>query len=230
MSEAIAIPQSLRDLQKQLVPEADFAEIAGSGASFLPRLQLFTANSEEVKQMKIPMATYGIVTRKADPIIQLGATVQVMPLAYRPKAMDVRVNPVVSYHKPDSSEFRAIKDEADRDSNSGKMYGPEFLMWVKDHGFAVMMFGSKTARNVAPSVRALVCKYALLSAKYISTPKTDKKQAYSWHGPEICVSSQAFQLWEDGTLEAIVTTFLNPKDSVVAEEAPEGTGAAPDER
>lgn len=204
--------------ESQFVPET-FKDIAGTGMNFLPRLQLFTSNSNEVKEMKIDLATYGLVKGK-DSLIALGKSVVLIPLAWRAKAMDVKAEPKpLAYFKQESPEFQAIVKAANADSNSGKMYGPEFLVWLSDHGYCTWFFGSKTARNVAPMLKALLPKANGHMQVAVGTAKFIDNGEYKWHGPEISPSAQSLaNLPPAETLYATMKEFLDPQDSV--EEAP----------
>jgi hypothetical protein len=213
---ALAVGTVVTALQAQSkYDDSMFGGISGSRASFFPRLQLFTSNSEQCKKGQIPVATYGIIKNK-DELITLGKTVIGVPIAWRAKAMFVKTDPPLAYHNAKSPEFQDIKRKADADSNSGNLYGPEFLLWLgKDQGFVTFFMGSKTARNEAPSLRALLpgadgrFRYANFGSQYIETKE------YSWHGPKIIASSQTLELPETAALETAVGDFLNPVDSVV---------------
>lgn len=188
----------------------DFQGIAGNRGSFLPRLQLFTASSDEVKEGKIGVAVYGVV--KGEDLIEVGKNVPVMPVAYRAKAMNLRADPPQAYHNQKSPEFQDFMRRS-ADANSGYVYGPEFLLWMGDpHGFVSMFFMSKTARNAAPDLRALLpgadgrLRVAVLSAVLI------ENDDYKWHGPKIMPSQQSLAPPPDDLLELTVKTFLTPKD------------------
>lgn len=189
----------------------EFQGVAGNRGSFLPRLQLFTASSNEVKEGKIGVAVYGVV--KGADLIEVGKNVPVIPIAYRSKAMNLKADPPQAYHNQKSPEFKDFMDRA-ADANSGYVFGPEFLLWMGDpHGFVTMFFMSKTARNSSPDLRALMptptdsrLRVALLSAKLI------ENDDYKWHGPTIMPSSQSMQLPPDDLLEMTLRTFLTPKD------------------
>ncbi len=196
----------------------DFQGVAGSRGSFLPRLQLFTASSNEVKEGKIGVAVYGVV--KGEDLIEVGKSVLVVPIAYRAKAMNLKAEPPQAYHNQKSAEFQDFMKRA-ADPNSGYVYGPEFLLWMGDpHGFVTMFFMSKTARNSSPDLRALMptpadprLRVALLSAKLI------ENDDYKWHGATIMPSSQSIPLPADDVLEMTIKTFLTPKDYDPAEVA-----------
>lgn len=204
---------------------AGLAKIGAVGLNFMPRLQLFTSNSEEVKEGKINVATYGTIKGK-DPVKPLAKEVLIVPIGWRAKAVDTRsYEKPVAFHKPDSEMFKAIRLKADTVEDSGCMYGPEYLVWLPDEKtFATYLMGTKTARNTAPAVKALLprpggsLRVGLLGAQYI---KNDK---YSWHGPTIKLSDQVVEFPAPEDILNELTAFLNPTDSVIpkSEPAPEG--------
>ena len=189
-----------------------FGGIAGSRMSFFPRLQLFTSNSEQCKQGKIGVATYGLIKGK-DELVPLGKNVIAVAIAWRAKAMFVKSDPPLAYHNAKSEEFQAIKKRADADSNSGNLYGPEFLLYIEEHGFVTFFMGSKTARNEAGAVKALLpgADGRLKCGNFGSVYITGKE--HSWHGPKVVVSAQTIALPEQAALDAAVADFLNPVDS-----------------
>lgn len=217
-STAIALPNiaALQAASAYAEPEQG---VFGTGANFLPRLQLFTSNSDECKRGVIPVATYGVFKGK-ETLIEIGKTVVVIPLAWRAKAMFLGGDKPVAFHDPKSKEFADVRRKADADSNSKNMYGPEFLLWTQDHGYVTFFCGSKTARNAAPAIRALLptatgqLRYGVLSAEYINNDK------YSWHGPKIEVSLQNIDGPPAESVVTTITDFLNPVDSIAPEAAP----------
>lgn len=225
MSDIVEAPKAtgvLATLQQEAFGEELFKESGGAEGfiGFLPRMQLFTANSNEVKRGKITLAHYGLIKGKEKELIDLGKQVLMYPIAWRPKSLDAKAEPVLAYHNPRSAEYLAIKKRADDDSNSGCMYGPEFLVYLKEHGFVTFFFGSKTARNESPKLRALLptdgrFKAALMQAVFIETKE------YSWHGPQVLPSSQSFDLPDMDAVNAVAMQFLKPKDSEVQEKAEE---------
>lgn len=192
-------------------------ELFGSFLQFLPRLQLFTGNSDQVKRMKIPLAHYGLIKGKEKELIPLGPTVLCIPLAWRAKAMDVSNDDnILAYHNQNSEEFKRIVQTANTVQNSKCMYGPEFLLWLgATHGFVTFLMGSKTARNAAAPMRALlpradgILRTGILSAIFIEDDKN------SWHGPKVEFSSQSIENPPAEGLVEMITAFLNPQDSGV---------------
>lgn len=223
---AVATTKSVARLQQESgFDDEMFKDVGGEGfLGFLPRLQLFTANSDEVKRGKIDMAAYGIISGKEKKLTPLGKNVVVVPISWRPKAMFTKSKPVMAYHNPKSDEFKDFKARALADSNSGYMFGPEFLLYMgEEHGFVTFFFGSKTARNESPKLRGLLpvdgmpYRPAMLTAQFI------ENKDYSWHGPLVTPSSQNFPLPPQEEIDMVVQIFLKPKDSVVEEEADAST-------
>ncbi len=211
----------IASMQKAAGFDEDFSGISGQRMSFLPRLQLFTSGSEAVKRGKISLARYGLIPSK-DELVDLGPTVLVIPVAWRPKAMNMKVDPPLSFFKKNSPEFQEIKKTADEQPLSGCMYGPEYLMWLNEHGFCTFFMGSKTARNEAPAVQALLpdknntLRVGLLSVEFIETTE------YSWHGARITLSAQSIKHPSPDELAAALGNFLNPRDSKKEEVATAG--------
>jgi len=155
-----------------------FSELA-TASNFLPRLQLFGANSDLVKKGKFPMAHWGLVTQK-DQADDLGETVDLIPVTWRPKAMRIDGgeggNPIAFYN-PKSPEFVQVQQDSEK-PNSGCMFGLEFLCYVPSvRRFASYFMSSKTSRRQAPEMRALLRQGATLKITLIETSQ------YSWHGP-----------------------------------------------
>lgn len=188
-----------------------FNDIAKS-TTWLPRLQLFGSNSEECKTGKVPIAHYGLVKDK-DTLIDLGESVNVLPIRWRPKAMRFPQgqNPV-SFYDPNDEGFKKIKEDSSQ-PNARCIFGPEFLIYVLDKNeFATFLMGNKTARNVAQEVLGYMQKgrAITLKAKLIRTP------SYSWHGPQIFPCSLPVTL-DPLLLEAEVEKFNNPPKNQVEE-------------
>ena len=72
---------------------------------------MFGGNSEAVKSGKVPMANYALVTGK-DAYQVLGGKVDCIPLGWRPKAMDVGGEEVISVHDHTKEEFAASRSRA----------------------------------------------------------------------------------------------------------------------
>ncbi len=102
MSNAISKAGAAGDGQVLAVPQQpgdDIFNSVANGGKYLPRIQMFGGNSEAVKSGKVPMAHYALVTGK-DQYQDLGDTVDCVPIAWRPKAMDVGGEEVISRPRP----------------------------------------------------------------------------------------------------------------------------------
>lgn len=229
---------NLYELQKA----SDFGDkkadnVFGQGFNFLPRLQLYGSQTEEVKAGNFPMAEWGIVKFGEEKVIQAGKTLLVNPIAYRTKAMSMKTidGKPLSYFDQDSVEFKEVRRTGDANPKSGNVYGPEFLLWAgPEFGFITYFMNNITSRNEAPSVRALCpradgsWKTGLLSIILI------KKEAenQSWHGPKVAPSAQMIEGPDPSVVEPLVAMFLKPVASVAkaVTAAPAGAAASSDER
>jgi len=152
-----------------------FVDIA-SASSFLPRLQLFTSNSTACKSGKFPINHYGLVRGK-DQIEDLGTEIYCLPMSYRYKAMNTTSDPIITVFDPHSELFIDLKAKADI-PDSGCVYGVEFLVWLADREtFATLYLASKSARQEAQNVLALLNKPMKLGSKFI------EKKKFSWQAP-----------------------------------------------
>lgn len=191
--------------------------VFGVRLSFLPYVQLFTGNSNAVQTGKITPGHYGIVRNKE--MTPIGNVLLCVPLAWRAVARNMNGDKPMSYFDPRSEKFQAVKARADADSNSGNMYGPEFVCWSPTHGFFTFMFGSKSARNEAPAMKALLPsggppRVAALGAQWI------EGKEHSWWSPMVKLSAQSLPGLPVADVEQVVTDFLNPTDSKEEEVAP----------
>lgn len=174
-----------------------------SNSEYLPRLQLFGANSTAVKSGAVPMANYALVTGK-ESFTVLGPTADIFPVAWRPKAMDVGGDDVVAVYDITSEKFKEIRERSTQESDSGCMFGPEFLVYVAGHGFATLYMASKSARREAPSIRARLNTPVTLSAEFIKTNR------YSWHAIKSRACSTPFDLPSEEDTAKTTYKFLNP--------------------
>lgn len=97
-----------------------FSEISSS-ASWLPRVQLFGSNSGDVKRGKIAMGTYGLVRQK-DNVEHLSSVCICLVLGWRPKAMSVGGDEILTAYNPESEVFKDIQEHSD-EKDSGKFFG-----------------------------------------------------------------------------------------------------------
>lgn len=182
--------------------DAMFEKVAASG-SYLPRLQMYGSNSTMVKEGKIGMAHYGLVKGK-DQVTDLGKSVDLLALEWRPKAMDVKGEDIITAFDPEDPEFLRIQELSDV-QDSGCMCGPEFLVYIPSlKMFATLYMSSKSARREAKAIRTRLGYPSTLGTEFI------KGKRYSWHAIACSQCSTPFEFPDDEELADVKEKFLNP--------------------
>lgn len=202
----IMIPEAA-SLQKY--SDKDFDAMASS--AYLPRLQLMTSSSDICKTGAFPINHYALINGQNH--TDVGLEVDALIIAWRPKAMKMADDIVVSYN-PNDDLFRQIQQESET-KDSGCMYGPEFLVFTQGK-FATFFLGSKSARKEGQNVRARLGQIATLKSKLIEW------KAYKWQAPVVIPCNSPFDLPSTEAITEEVEKFNNPP--VVA--APEKAQAA----
>jgi len=171
---------------QQKATEEELATVS-SDNSFFPRLQLFTGKSKACTGKKILAEHFGLTIGQN--IIDLGETVDVLPLVYRPKALDTGETILQSY-TPSSEQFQDIMARA-AVKDSGCMFGPEYLCWVpSQRAFATLFFSSATMRNEAPAMKSRLGQPCTLQPQHINPPKSK----YDWWTTQVLPCSTPFDL------------------------------------
>lgn len=202
MTDNALIP--LEDNEIQQFSEKSFDELTRNNSGFFPRLQLMTSASEKCKVGDFPANHYAFVD--GEDYKQLGKEVDVVVVLWRPKAISTG-DPLIITHKKESALFQDIVERSSQ-PDSGCMYGPEFLVWVPEvKKFATFFMGSKSARNEAKPVLALLGKAATFSSKQAKSPK------HTWMKPicKVC-STQITELPSPEDLADAKERFKNPPE------------------
>ncbi len=233
MSTALT-PVNLDQLPStQLGSDEQFAELSRR-AGFLGRLQLFT-KGDAINQGLVPPGTYGIPESK-DRIIKLGAQIDVLPLARRPKALDMSdKDAIISNYDPTSEEFKEIAARS-TESESGCQYGTSFLVVERTTGRLLEFFcGSKSTRPIAGDIAVfLPLTQADIDRKKEAGADVSKmephgprpctlkvrlaksKKGYSWHVPDVQPCSVPFtNLPTQEAIVAEINKFLTAKSGDV---------------
>lgn len=202
------------------------AEVA-KGSNFLPRLQLIT-KGKFVDTGKIAPGHWGVPS--GDDIQDLGDKIDIIPFAFRPKAMDVsdREAIVTTYDNTDP-EFKRISTAP---KNTGCIWGPTFLVFERSTAKFYELFlsnasGRKEAANMRPFLPTAdndgMPSPATLGIRYKST------KDYGWHVPVISKCSTTFEDLPSGDviLEEI-NKFMTQTGGVekVTEEETKSSGRA----
>jgi hypothetical protein len=191
-----------------------FGELASS-ASFLPRIMLMQSSSEPVKDDKARPGCYVLIQGK-DQVIDLTKEFACVPLAWRPKAMNMsNLEQIITVYDHTDIEFKKIMELSEQ-PNSNCMYGPEYLVWIPDlQVFATFFMSSKTSRRAAPQVKALLGRAATLKSEKIVAKK------FSWFGPVVTICSRSVTPPQLEAVNREVDKFNNPpaKESEAAPES-----------
>ena len=197
------IPAGAVGVQKYSDKDFDLSTKTGS---YLPRLQLLTANSEKCKKGEFPINHYALVQDQN--FMDVGENVDVLLVAWRPKAIEIK-DEIIAVYDPTDKEFERIQLVAD-EKDSGCMFGPEFLVWIPgSKKFATFFMGSKSSRREAPNVKALLRKAATMKSHIVET------KSYSWFVPSVTPCSTPFDMPEMDTLKVEVEKFNNPPVSEI---------------
>lgn len=228
MSENALTPIDFNALPStQLGTDDDFDAIAKS-ADFLARLQLFT-KGKAINRGLVRPGHYGI-PESEDDVIDLGDSIDVLPLARRPKAIDMSdTEAILTSYDVRSDEFQRIQNNAG-ERDSGCMFGPSFLVIERSTGrFLEFFCGSKSSRGEAkklfpflPLAQAQIDAMAERGEDVSNLephgplPATLKsklveKGTYSWHVPVVVKCSTPFtKLPRQEKIIAEITRFLTP--------------------
>jgi hypothetical protein len=194
------------------------------GAEFLERIQLIT-KGKYVDTGKIAPGHWGVPQTGGEDIDDLGEKIDVIPLCYRPKALDVAdKDAIITSYDTGEPEFQRIKAAP---KNTGCMWGPSFLVLERATGkLYELFFGNKSGRMEAGKLKPFLPTEAnggqpspaSLSIRYI--PPTAKRD-YGWHVPVVTKCSEPFDpeaiKVSPTKIEEEIQLFLNPP----ADESPE---------
>ncbi len=204
-----------------------FNELA-KGVDFLCRLQLFSKGKVINKGLIAP-GNWGI-PESDDQVTDLGKTVDVVPFARRPKAINLHdTDAIITNYDMESDEFKRIV-AASGQQNSGCMYGPSFLIYERTtRRFLEWFCGTKStraeAKKIYPFLRATEADIAARSALKGTQPHDalpftmnikliDGK--WSYHVPVVVPCSTPFT--QVPSIERIIfemNRFMNPTDAGV---------------
>lgn len=197
-----------------------FDEMA-KGADYLCRLQLQGIKSTMVADGKIERGHYAYIISK-EKYIDLGLSVDILPITWRPRAIDMSGDTPVSFFDPASAEFKDVSDRSFlQDSNC--TFGPDFLVWIPEaKHFASLHFGSKTARIDAPALKQLMDQTKAATLTY----RTIKKPKYTWDAMTVNPCSTPFDLPPVDKMTVQIQKFVdeqNRKGPVKADVPPAET-------
>jgi hypothetical protein len=241
MSETNLVPVDLSQLPSvQVGSDEQFLELAKS-SEFIGRLQLFTKGKAINKGLVKP-GSYGI-PESDEEVNDLSSEINILPLARRPKAIDMTdTDAVLVNYDPDSEEFKRIAATS-LEKESHCMYGPSFLVIEEKTGrFLEFFCGSKSTRSEAKKIYPFLqlTEADIARQKAAGNDVSDlvahgplpltlksrlvEKGSYSWHVPVVSKCATPFtKLFRMERIIAEITKFVNCKgDGVETVKEPEG--------
>ena len=227
------VPVNLEQLPStQIGTDDQFAELA-KGGDYIGRMQLFTKSKANMKGL-IPSGHYGI-PESDEEIIDLGPTVDLLPLARRPKAIDMTdMEALVISYDMESEEFKRIAAKS-AESDSHCQYGPSFLVYERStKRFLEFFCGNKSSRIEAKKLFPfLPLSQADINAKAENgngvgdlkphgpipvtlKTKVAENRKGTWHVPVVVMCASPFtSLPSDDVIRREIVKFLTIKDNGV---------------
>lgn len=208
------LPNVVQESQLPQVYSKDiFDAISSSG--YLPRLQLMTSNSNVCKTGEFPVNHFALISDQNHQ--DLGSTVDIIPLVWRPKALETGENIITVYDpklddkKQPTGEFARIQAKS-AIKDSGCMYGVEYLIWIPSLSKCATLFcGTKSLRKVSPMILARLGKPVTLNPAKINPPGSP----YTWYSIAVSNCSSMYDPVDTIPLQGLIEDFSNPKDEVV---------------
>lgn len=236
MSNETALIPAFENLPStQLGSDVGFDNLA-KGGDFLGRLQLYSKGSAINKELIAP-GHWGI-PEGDDQITDLGKTVDLIPLARRPKAIDLSdIDAIITNYDMESDEFERIVT-ASGQQNSGCMYGTSFLVYERTTGrFLEYFCGTKSTRSESKKIFPFLnttaedIKKRNLNVEphgplpFRMNVKLVEKKKWSWHAPVVVKCSTPFaNLPNRDQVVREMERFLNPSDSGIEKVADSDDG------
>lgn len=174
---------------------------------YFPRIQLCGSGSDIVKEGKIGVGRYALIPKKNE-FVDLSQSIDVVPLVWRPLAMRIDGDNIITSIDRESQTWKEIQNMADNGPPmNGNMYGIEFLVYLaKTENFATLFCANKTQRRVAGQIISggHLQKFINLGVQLIDNGKN------KWHGstfqavPEFAIPSVEI-------IQEAITRFNNLK-------------------
>jgi hypothetical protein len=187
----------------------DFDAASGSG-DYLRRLQVMTGNSDLVKQEKMQLGTFALISQGEGE--QLGKEVDLLLCAWRNKAMDINPDiPVIVYNR-----HHELWDDIKNRSfgqNSGCMYGNEFLCYMPEvNEYVTFYCGSKTLRNEAPKIVRFLPDGGVGACTLFVKLINPTNSPHSWHSAAVKECVTEISISDDDHFRKVVESFYNVPD------------------
>lgn len=219
------VPSECDNLPAVSMGSDDNFDDLSKGADFLGRLQLFSKGKSVNKGLIVP-GHWGIQVSDEE-VTCIGKSVDVIPFARRPKAIDLSdTDAIIANYDMESDQFKEIAQKSTK-KDSNCMYGPSFLVFERSTGrFLEWFCGTKSTRPEAKKM------YPFLETTEEDINRRDLEgqephgplpftmnirlveKTYSWHVPVVVRCSTPFT--SGPSRKEIIfemQRFLNPVDS-----------------
>lgn len=149
------------------------------GSDYFQRLQLMTSNTDLVKAGEFaPVNNFALIRDKS--AVDVGKEVEAIPLAYRPKAVQTKSDPVITSYKRDSEVFIETKALSERDPQSGALFGLEYLLYLPDlDEYCTFFMSTKSMRRESPNIKSNMMNVIMISS-YLA-----QNANYKWQTPKV---------------------------------------------
>lgn len=194
------------------------------GATFHPRIQFYSDQATICKKKQFQANHFALVVKKDD-MKDLGESFVCMPLAYRYKALDFREEGKIrSYYDPTSKEFLEVKADAEKKRPPGEkskcMAGVEFLLYVKDHGYATLLCSSYSLKKVAKKLFGMLHSYAQFGHRLVESG------SFIYEAPDVASFSGSFDI-DDPKLKQTVVEFTDASGTTTEDAEDEAGSETP---
>jgi len=191
----------------QKYDEQTFNDMSAGGS--LPRVQLMIASASACKSGEFPINHYALIKNQNK--TDLGKEIDIIVIAWKPKAMDTSGDEVIVSHKPKTPLFDSIVAKS-AIKDSGCMQGPEFLIYVPTvKKYATFFLGTKSARREASNVLGRLGKAATLKSRNVQW------KGFDWYAPVCIACTGAFELPATEEIIAQANKFNTDTDSELEE-------------
>jgi len=185
------------------VNEDEFNKEVSVG-NYLPRIQVVDSNSRVCKKKQAEAGSYAFI-KSEDDVIDLSNQFDALIIHVRFTAIDTSGDTPVFCHDKESATYENIVERSGG-TDSGCLYGPEFLLYVPSmKAFATFFCASATARRESKNIYKLIKRGATFKTHYI------EKGRYSWYGPLVIECSTPMELPDMEEIKKVATEFATDK-------------------
>lgn len=204
----------------------DFAAVSAGGGGFLVRLVFAAKPKTYANGTKTQNSGTFYIPETASDFTDLGNRIDIVPLARRTKALDMRSEKPIAYYDRDSAEFKEVEALAkSKQKNTKCLCGPSILVIERTTGRILeLYFGTKSsapeAKYIWPYMAISEAEAAVLGCEphgYRPCTLTSRfiDGEFPYHVPVVQDCSTPFaNLPELSVIHAEMTKFLNPADVV----------------